>query len=164
VESLCVRPCWANRVPLQKDSRLNFGIIEIHRYYRCNMWPEITRVAIIPFSYGNWRIMGYMKDVFEGPKIARRIGESSKAVLEICTSFVRFHQFLPLMSRNFTGRRFPLQQVFSLLFLRMGSKIVAFSLLVLGQIILLLCVSCPLRATGSFKGQKPENINFDSHV
>ncbi len=96
--------------------------------------------------------MGYLKDVFEGSRIARRIGESSKAVLAICILFVRFHQFLPLMSRNFTGRRFPLKQVFSLLFLRMGSKIVAFTLLVLGQIfsicaILVYCKSlAPLKA------------------
>lgn len=54
------------------------------------MWPEITRLAFIPFGYERWRIMGYMKDVFEGSRIARRTGERPKAVLEICISFVRF--------------------------------------------------------------------------
>ncbi len=42
--------------------------------------------------------MGYIKDVFEGSRIARRIGESSKAVVEICMLFIRSHQFLPFVS------------------------------------------------------------------
>ncbi len=64
------------------------------------MWPEIIRVAIIPFGYERWRIMGYMKDVFEGSRVARRIGESSKAVLESCILFVRFNQLLPFASQR----------------------------------------------------------------